>query len=173
MRNAQFHVAAFAADGSLVGQGTRHLDALSEKWMTVCAQMLPDGVPSAAVCVPVEGLSHLEVRYTRAGRTGIATFYANRAMAASAILMEGTNPERDAQVQSMFQESLRGVVPAAEAFGALSTIAVRPLYAVVAWGNPAVSDKDEELIQELSTHFAAAFLLGPQNAPCPPPSPVP
>ncbi len=43
-------------------------------------------------------------------------------------------------------------------------IAERPLHAVVSWANPAVSDEDEQLIQELSTHYAAAFLLGSQEA---------
>jgi hypothetical protein len=34
----------------------------------------------------------------------------------------------------------------------------RPLHAVIVWGNPAVSDDDAGLIQELTAHFAGAML---------------
>jgi hypothetical protein len=132
--------------------------------MSVCSDMLRDRVPSAAVCVPVEGLSHLEVRYTRSGRTGLATFWANQVMVSSSLLMDGVKPEADAEVQAMFLESLRRSVPTADAFGELTEISDRPLHAVVSWANPGVSDEDEKLVQELSTHFAAAFLLGPDGA---------
>jgi hypothetical protein len=126
--------------------------------------MLRDAVPSAAVCVPVEGLSHLEVRYTRSGRTGLATFYANQVIATSSLLMDGAKPEADAEVQAIFLKSLRRSVPTADAFGELTEISDRPLHAVVSWANPEVSDEDEELVQQLSTHFAAAFLLGLHGA---------
>ena len=39
----------------------------------------------------------------------------------------------------------------------LVTFDGRPLLAVVVWGNPNVSERDHELVQELGIHFAAAF----------------
>src|SRR5262245_1847080 len=116
MSERQYHVAAFAGDGSLVGRGIWRVSDLSKRWISVCDDILRDGVPSAAVCVPFEGLSHLEVKYTRSGGTGLATFYANRAIVASSLLMDGAESEADAEVQAMFLESLRRSVSNLGAF---------------------------------------------------------
>jgi hypothetical protein len=161
-----YHVAAFAPDGVLVGKSTWSVSALSPKWLRVCGDMLHGCFRSLRLRVPFEGLQHLEVRCTRQGSTALATFYARDALAVSSLLMGGVNPEVDAEVQEMFLNSLvcTSVGQQGADFGELRRITDRPLHALVVWGNPEVDDDDAALVGELSTHFAAALLLGGSGA---------
>ena len=87
MSELQYQAAAFAGNRPFVGRGIWRVGDLSKRWMSVCGDMLRDDVPSAALAVPFEGLSHIEVKYTRSGRTGLPTLFANQAIAASSLLM--------------------------------------------------------------------------------------
>jgi hypothetical protein len=46
-------------------------------------------------------------------------------------------------------------------FEALFTLAERPVYAVVLWANPRISKEDQQLVQELENHLAAALTARP------------
>jgi hypothetical protein len=111
-----------------------------------------------------QNLSHLEIALTSFGGVGVATFYAHGNIAASHAFCTGGNRTAEDEVLRMFVDSLRRVDVVRKAqvterpFEAALTIEERPLWVVVAWGNPAVSAQDEQLIRELGVHFAAAFL---------------
>jgi hypothetical protein len=160
MNSFSFQVAAFGPDGDLVGSGQRLLSDLSEKWLQICDELLADGRPSARLRVPLAGLEHLEIRYTRAGCAGVATFFAHGVIVTSSLLLGGVEPEVAKEVQEMFFRSLGPQlgVQAALAELALSEIS-RPLHAVVAWASPGVTDADADMVQELTTHFAGSLLF--------------
>ena len=160
MSTLSFQVAAFGPDGDLLGRGPRFLSDLSAKWLRICDELLADGKPSARLRVPLAGLQHLEIRYTRAGCAGLATFFAHGVIVTSSLLLGGVEPELDEQVQEMFFRSLGPQLGAqtAQAELALSGMS-RPLHAVLAWASPGVTDADADLVQELSTHFAGSLLF--------------
>lgn len=160
--SGEYHVAVFTRDGALEGTGTQRVAALSKKWIDVARGMLTELGPRFRV--PLSPLRHLEVGLTSADGNGVGTFYANGHIALSTLYLGGqSGPEAAAELQEMFLASLRRAVPGAAegreppAFGDLIGIHERPLYAVVVWVNPAVSEDDYQLLREFSTHFAAAF----------------
>ena len=46
-------------------------------------------------------------------------------------------------------------------FESVFTLAERPLYVVVLWANPRISTEDQQSVQELENHLAAALLARP------------
>ena len=154
--NDKFHIAVFEASGDLVDQGAWEFAKLSNRWLSIAQEMLATESLAARHAIPVENLTHLEVNYTRAGRSGIVTYYAHGHLASSALLLSGENPVVDSQIEQMFLTSVRRKP---EAFNALSSLKVRPLQAIAIWGNPKVSESDYGLLRDFSLHFAGAFFL--------------
>jgi len=163
---ASYHVAAFAADGSLVGVGRWDRAALSPKWLAVAAELMEAATRSGRVAVPIENLSHVTIQVTRAAGAMLATYSAHGIIAASALMLTGAAPEVEADLLTMFVQSLRKTPAVArlggvEPFAALFSLTERPLHVVVPWPQGVVSEDDHELIQQLSTHVAGAVLTAP------------
>jgi|RhiMetdeSRZDD1v2_1073273.scaffolds.fasta_scaffold90731_6 hypothetical protein len=160
---AHYHLAVFTPDGELQGTRVWNRSDLSSQWLGVCAELLRNSASSWRVAVPFENLEHLEIRCTHSSGVGLATYYARGELAVSTLLLRGDHPVVEAEVVAMFLASL-GRVQLVQRLGALtrfrtiSSMDDRPLHAVIVWGNPAVSDDDAGLIQELTAHFAGAML---------------
>jgi hypothetical protein len=163
MDGTTFFVAPFAPDGELLGVGSWQLSDLSPKWLNFCERMLRDLGP--VFRVPLEhNLSHLEVKLTSTNGAGLGTFYAHGQIALSTAYLRGQDSDAELEVLRMFISSLRrvdvvkGLQRERLPFEDALTVRERPLHVVVVWGNPNVSEEDQGLIQELSNHFAGAFL---------------
>jgi len=103
-------------------------------------------------------------RRVRDGRIAMmVSYHGHGILATSTLLLTGDAPEIEAEVIKMFVQSLRGS-PAvtrfqgAEPFGALFSFTERPLHVVVPWPQATISEDDQALVQELSTHVAGAVL---------------
>ena len=160
---SKFFVAPFANAGELVGVGAWELSALSPEWLGLCERMLRELGPTFHVAL--EGpLSHLEIKLTSAGGAGLGTFYAHGHIVISTAYLRGLETHSEDEMLQMFVSSLRRVELVQRfrtdesPFGEIFSVSERPLHVVVAWGNPNVSEEDERLIEELSNHFAGAFL---------------
>jgi hypothetical protein len=87
--------------------------------------------------------------------------------ASSAVALTGQEPAAEAEVLKMFVDSMRRVPLVQQAtttskpFEALFTLAERPVYAVVLWANPQISEDDQQLVRQLENHLAAALTARP------------
>ena len=161
-----YHVAAFAADGSLVGVGSWDRAALSAKWLAVGGALVQAAIRSGRAAVPIEQLNHLALHVSQVSGVMLATYYAHDTLAASTLLLPGKALEIEAELIGMFVRSLRSTeavtrLQTVEPFAALFSLAERPLHVVVPWAHAAVSEDDHQLIQQLSTHVAGAVLTAP------------
>lgn len=165
---ASFEIAAFGFDGDLLGTATRHVSALSQRWLTVCSELLEDYGEVFRRSMGAQ-LSHIEIQLTSANGAGLGMFYVNGALALSVGLFRGVSEETESAVFNMFVDSLRnsGVVQvatdSARPFDDLLQLKKRPLFALVAWPPDGLGEIDADLVRELSTHFAAAFLCRPSS----------
>lgn len=163
-----FEVAAFGFDGELVGTGTHHTNQLSPRWLSVCSALLKDGGEVFRHSMGAQ-LAHIEVQLTSANGAGLGMFYVNGALVLSFGLFRGDSEEAESAVIRMFVNSLRNsrVVQAAtdspRPFDDLLHLNMRPLFAIVVWPSDDLSEVDADLVRELSTHFAAAYLCGPAH----------
>jgi hypothetical protein len=163
MSSGTFYAAPFAVDGEPIGIGSWSVSDLSPDRLKVCERMLAEGgsVFRSPFASP---LSHLEVRFTSANGAAMATFFANGKVAVSAAYLRGEDPAIEQEVLEMFVTSLKNVdlVKRAKAsqspFQGVFLVRERPLHVVVPWGNPDVSEEDDDVIGEVSNHFAAAYL---------------
>ena len=163
MNESTFFLAPFAYDGELMGVGTFKLSELSPKWLGICEAILAHEGEVFRVSLQ-EALSHLEIQLTSSNGIGLGTFYAHGHVALSTSYLRGDDFDAESELLQMFVSSLRQVnlvqnarvndLPFQQVFG----MKERPLYVVVAWANPKISAEDQELIRELSNHFAGAFL---------------
>jgi hypothetical protein len=159
-----FWIAAFAAEGELLGKELMPLARLSPKWLAVWRRVLHDH-PSTFDGSVGEGLSHLRTKFAAAPGAALVTQYANGHIASSSIYLKGVAAADEEWLLSQFRGSLlrTSMVNAAsgdraDAFAALATLSERPVAMVVVWGNPKVSPDDHELIKELEWHLAGSFL---------------
>lgn len=166
---ASFEVAAFSFDGELIGTGTRQLDQLSPRWLSACDVMLRENGDVFRGSLGAQ-LSHIEIQLTSADGTGLGMFFVNGTLALSTAYFPGKSASTESSVMSLFVNSLRNtprVMEAAESplpFEALLSVGNRPLAALVFWAPNDVDEGDHELVQELSTHFAGAYLCRGGNA---------
>lgn len=155
-----FHLAAFAPDGEFMGVGFWETRALSQKWLTICADFLAAHGDSFRASWGQQ-LAHIETQLTSDSGAALGSFYVHGQIAVSSIYLGGRAPAVDSEVLDAFLQSLRRTREAAgrgnEAFESLRTIAERPLAGVIVWENPKISELDADLVRELSTHFAAAY----------------
>ena len=165
MNTAQsFLTAAFTPDGGLIGTGEWRASDLSRKWLSVCQGLLDRNGPVFRVS-PGQMLSHLEVAFTSSRGSGMGMFFAHGHLGVSTAYFRGDDHDVEAQVQSMFLDSLRRtaivqrLATSADPFSALPTLTHRPLHVFIPWGVAAIADEDHELLLELANHFAAAFLF--------------
>ncbi len=112
-------------------------------------------------------LSHIEIKLTSADGAGLGMFYVNGALALSVGLFRGACAETEAAVLDAFVASMRNsrVVQMAKSsdhpFEAALQLHQRPLLVLVVWPPDDLTETDADLVRELSTHFAAAFLCRP------------
>lgn len=159
------HVAAFAFNGELVGEGQWRLNDLNARWLATCRAFLAAHGPSFTSAFPAP-LDHLELKLTGAQGAALATYSVHGQVAASAAYLRGENLTAEQALLEMFVQSLRRtpIVQQSQSdaapFGAVLELRARPLHVVVSWGTSAISDDDHELVTELGNHMAAAFLCG-------------
>ena len=161
-----YFVAPFAADGELIGVAGRSLSELSPSWLEFCRGMLAAQGPTFRCAMPLPPLAHITLRFTSTEGAALITWLVRDRVATSGVALRGKDPAADADLLGMYVESLRGVhlvrkaaagpAPFEAAFG----LTQRPLYIVVPWPDPHITDADFELVQELDSHTAAAFLGG-------------
>ncbi|WP_395027824.1 hypothetical protein [Comamonas odontotermitis] len=165
---ASFEIAAFGFDGDLLGTATRYVSTLSQRWLTVCSELLEECGEVFRRSMGAQ-LSHIEIQLTSANGAGLGMFYVNGALALSVGLFRSDSEETESAVLNAFVDSLRNsrVVQAAtdspRPFDNLLQLKKRPLFALVAWPPDELSETDADLVRELSTHFAAAFLCRPPS----------
>ena len=168
MNASRFFVAPFTNDGKLIGVGPWELSELSPKWLDVCEAILSHQGPGFRISLE-EALSHLEIKLTSANGAGLGMFFAHGHLAISTCYLCGDDLDAENEILSMFVSSLRrsqtmqtshvSDLPFEEVF----SLKQRPLHIVVLWANPKISADDQELIHELSIHFAGAFLCRPAS----------
>lgn len=101
---------------------------------------------------------------TSANGAGLGIFYAHGDIALSTAYLRGDDRNAEDELISMFVSSLRRLktVQGSQGndlpFEQVFSLNERPLHVVVVWANPKISADDQELIRELSNHFAGAFL---------------
>ena len=159
----RFYVAPFAFDGELQGIGAWQMSALSNRWLDFGRDILRSGGASFGGLLPPP-FEHVGLRFTSAHGAALATFSLGGVPVASSAYLRGEDAVAERELLEMFVDSLRRVdavrqsqttsQPFAEVFG----ISERPLHVVVAWG--ASSEEDSQMIAQLGTHFAGAFLYG-------------
>lgn len=163
-----FEVAAFGFDGELLGTKTRHVNHLSPRWLAVYEALLRECDEVFRQSMGAQ-LAHIEIQLTSDNGAGLSMFYVNGALALSLMLFRGENEEAELAVGRMFVDSLRSSPAVHTATGSPSPfedllhLKTRPLFALVVWPQDHLSEVDVDLVRELSTHFAAAYLCGPKR----------
>lgn len=159
----QFTLAVFDCAGDLVGSVEKDINKLSQRWLSVCSDMLSRHGESFRVSFGGP-LQHIEVKLTAARGAGLGMIFAHGQLAVSTAYFQGEDAIAEDHIVQMLLESLRGApnvrlaASTEQPFDGIRNLQHRPLGAVIAWRNPSIKDEDTELIQELSVHFAAAYL---------------
>jgi hypothetical protein len=159
-----FYIAPFAFDGQLEGIGQWSLSKLSPKWLSLCRDLIEEKGDSFQCAIPLP-----PVHVTSRNGTALVSFRVRDQPATSAAL-SGAVPEADSAVLRMFVESLRDTPLVKEAatsttpFEAAFSIVARPLYIVIPWASPDISDADMELVTQFQNHLAGAILVPPSAA---------
>lgn len=158
-----FYLAAFGVDGVLEGEGHWDHQDLSERWLTLCDELIAEkGMNFDHQWTGP--LSKIRTKMTSANGAGICTFFVNERTVSSVLLLRGIEPQSELEVSTMFVESLRAtpLVAAAsgssEPFADVLSIVQRPLMVVVPFPDPTVSDQSYDLVRELSLHLSSAFM---------------
>ena len=164
MTASDYYVAPFAFDDELEGIGKWSPSMLSPKWLSFCRTLLEGNGASFQCAVPLPPLEHISVHVTSLNGTALVNFRVRDLPATSAAALTGASPDADSEVLRMFVDSLREVPLVKEAttsaapFEAAFSITARPLYIVVPWASPEISDADMELVTQLQNHLAAVLL---------------
>ena len=159
-----FHNAVFLPNGELIGVATLEVGKLSEKWLGICASFLAHHGDVFRASWGQQ-LSHVETRLTAAEGAAIGTFYARGELVVSTLYLSGEKPGAEGEVTELFIDSLgqteaaRTATGSPSPFDTIRDLGQRPLVTTIVLGNPEVSDQDNNLVKELSTHFAAALFL--------------
>jgi hypothetical protein len=162
-----YFIAPFDVRGELVGLTTRQLSDLAPDWLEFWKQLIGTHGATFQVNLPIPPLQHIAVKLTSTEGAALITFTVRGTPASSAIALSGLNAAAESEILGMWVESLKRVrlvqqaarsetTPFQSAFG----LTERPLYLVVSWPLPQIADSDQELVQELQTHLAAALLCG-------------
>jgi hypothetical protein len=164
LATSDFYIAPFVIDGQLEGIGGCSLSRLSPKWLAFCREVLDTHGPSFRCSIPLPELEHISVHSTSSKGASLVSFSVRKEPATSAAALSGIDPDADGEVLRMFVDSLRKTPLVRQAaasslpFEAVFGISERPLYIVIPWANPSISDQDMQLVQELQKHLAGALL---------------
>ena len=163
--NPTYFVAPFAVNGELMGIGEGTTSELSQQGREFWRRLLEASGPAFKGPVPSPGMEHVGLRFTSAEGAALVTFTVRDEIASSAVALRGTNPPAESELLKLFVESVRRAPLAKQsgagptAFEAVLQLTQRPLYVVVPWPNPRLSDEELDLVQELDSHLAAALLV--------------
>ncbi|MBB6429765.1 hypothetical protein [Algisphaera agarilytica] len=158
-----FNVAAYTLTGEEVGRGFWEMSSLSPIWVEAGVTFLNQFGDNFPATSWGQELNHIETKLTSSDGAGLGQFYTNGQLSISTLYLAGKDRSVDNEVADLFIQSLeqsdlvRQATTHPQPFASIRSIESRPLVVVFVWGNPEISDQDEELLQELSTHFAAAF----------------
>jgi hypothetical protein len=158
-----FYAAPFACDGELAGVGAWQMSALSPRWLDFSREILGAGGGTFQCLLPPP-FDRVGLRFTSSGSAALATFSLDGAPVASSAYLRGDDPVAERQLFEMFVDSVRRVdvvrasQTSSQPFAAVFGISERPLHVVVSWGSS--PEQDSEVIAQLGTHFAGAFLYG-------------
>lgn len=160
-----FYVAPFGADGESVGVARYGLNDLSPRWLDLARRVLAGtgGAQRAALPTPLERLS---LRLSTAAGAAQATFQVNGRAVLTAVYLRGEAPAAEKELLDSFVASLQSSSAAqpawasGEPFSGMFGVAERPLHVPVPLNAPEVPEEDHQLVQQLATHVAGAFLLG-------------
>lgn len=159
-----FYVAAFGADGCLVGASQWAVESLSPKWLELCGEYL-DHYGNHFNAPWSGALAHISTKFTSEQGVALVTINVNERPAASILLASGKSKDADLSVMKLFINSLIGVdavrlgAVSHEPFREMLSIPDRPLMVVVPWGDESDDAQEQSLVQELSLHLAAAYFL--------------
>jgi hypothetical protein len=165
-----YFVAPFAPDGEMIAVAGRSLSELSPRWLGFWHELLATQGPVFRSAVPLPPLQHITVQLTSGSGAALVTLSANDQPASSSVALTGSDPARESEVLRMWVDSLRRLPLVRQAaasgtpFEAVFDLPERPLYVVVPWANPRISAADQQLVQELENHLAAALLARPAGA---------
>ena len=162
-----YFTAPFDVQGELLGIGSRQLSDLAPRWLEFWTQLLKKHGPVFKLNLPLAPLQHIAVQFTSAEGGALVTFAVRGTPASSAVALAGLNHTAESELLSLWVDSMRRVRLVQQAARAGTTpfqsafaLTQRPIYVVVPWPVPQVSDPDRELVQELETHLAGVFLCG-------------
>lgn len=156
-----FYVAPYAPDAALLGIAFWEVSALSARWIAVAGRFLHEHGTSFRAPWNEE-LATFETRLTSENGAALCTFYAEGQVASSHLYLSGRDPAAEADLTSMFVESLRRVrlvqlsAPPG-AFADIQNLRERPIDVAIAWAPEGVADEVLGVARDLSIHFAAAF----------------
>ena len=162
-----YFVAPFASDGELIGVAGRLLSELSPRWLGFCNELLASQASTFCCQLPLPPLAHISLQVTSSNGAALVNLAVHDQPASSGVALTGCDPASDSEVLRMFVDSMRGVQFVQQAtstptpFESVFGIVQRPLYVVIPWGNPQISNADQQLVQELENHLAAALLVRP------------
>lgn len=157
-----FHIAAFALNGELEGIRRCAPGELSGEWQSVADELLRTAGPIFDYSWPAK-LSHIRTKFASVQGTATATFLVFGEIAASVLLMGGGGSPAEAEIMSLFVQSMANSDPVRELagesrpFDQLRTLEERPLMVVMPWMSEGVEPRDHDLVRELAVHLAAAY----------------
>jgi hypothetical protein len=163
-----YFIAPFAPDGELIAVAGRSLSELSPQGLQFCRKLLEENGPVFHIFVPKPGLEHIRLQITSNSSATLVSFTIRGHAATSAVALRGTDTACEAEILRMFVDSMRRVpfvqqaAASAAPFEAAFRLAQRPLYIVVLWASPAISDGDLGRVQELENQLAGVLLGGPR-----------
>ena len=111
--------------------------------------------------LPVDGLGHIELNWTRQGTAAVATFWSGGTPVTTSALAPGLSADDDQAVLWGVQSLIlrfHGDSPAEPGFDLL-TIPDRPLIATLPIPVPVTNPADMAMIADMETCLAAAFFL--------------
>ena len=155
-----YTIASYTPEGFFVGKGEWELSKLSDKWLTICKDIITRHGPVFQHNMG-EALSYLDIAFT----AGIGHFYVDGRPAFTLALLSGENSDHDETILAEFDQYLRedgGVqdqCPDIDSFSeSVRSHNDRPLCISVIRSDPAIDAKKFDAVMELGIHFAGAYL---------------
>jgi hypothetical protein len=155
-----YTIASYTPDGFFVGKGEWDLSRLSEKWLTICKDIISRHGPVFQHNMGA-ALSYLDIAFM----AGIGHFFVDGRPAFSLALLSGETVEQDENILTEFVQYLRedenvmDRCPDIDGFvESVKSHNDRPLCISVIWSDPVIDDKKYDAVMELGIHFAGAYL---------------
>jgi hypothetical protein len=159
----QFHDITIVIGSAVSRRRTHDTASLLPAAVEVFRDLLEQHGDDFRARLPVRGLEHVELKWTREGSGALTTFWSRHFPVSTSALAPGLDAAADRAVLESLQELVmrfHGDLPAEPGFDLLA-IAERPLLATLPIPVPtAAISPDMGLIADAETCLAAAFFLG-------------